>query len=193
MFQDVLTEHVSKLVPFVAPTFVQSGVAHFRNVAAPTSLEAYQVGAISGTGTAGQFLSFGVMVADPELRGPMVLSYEFSFGAFGGAPTLILPMAVDVQSASALAANTITPLAAAVDVAWNLPPVVPVVFGGSTSFGLRGRSLVNTSITSATPGITVRQFGVGACVRIPAGAQEFWFSAQVRLFSQQEQFFQPGK
>lgn len=194
MFQNLLADHVARLAPFVTPTFVVNAAPHFRNVAAPSSLRAEAVGRVGGTPAANDFISFGAMVADPQLRGRMVLSYEFQWSCqLANNATIVLPMLVDIQSAAPLAANVVTLFAAAADVSWSLPPLVPFSVGGQVTFGFRGRALVDTSITSATPGITTRQFGVGACVRCPAGASDFSFAAQIALYADQDAFFQPFK
>jgi len=194
MFQQYLTEHMASFSPFVAPTYVVNAAPHFRNCAAAGSMSQALNGRVAGTPVVNDYLSFGALCADPDRRGPMVLSYEFQFCSQNAGAFLILPLLIDRQGVTGLAANAITLYSALTDVAWRLPPLTPYhVVNNATTFGFKGAMRVDTSITSATPSITVREFGVGACIKLGAGGGEFAFSAQVRLHDDQPSFFQPGK
>lgn len=190
MFQDLLIDHVNEFPSAFAAQFPVNAVRAFRNSFAIGNLESYQVGVVNGTPTVGQWAGVGCSISDPEQRGPMVFSWDATLMG-NTAPLACLPLLLDRQAPAAAPTGWIT-FAATTDFNWWVPDC-DWTAGAAWRLQTRGRMLVNTSITSATGGITTREFGVSVAVQLPATITEISFSVSCRLYSVQEPFFQPGK
>jgi len=193
MFQNFSADVIQKLNPFVAATSVVNAAPHLRLIAASTPLEQRLVGRTQFTPAVNDYSSFAVGCADPDQRGPMVLSYSMCAQYTGGNPSIGSPWLIDRQGVTALAAAAIVPLAPTTDLAFSMGDLI----GNSLTVAqlvCRGRRLVNTSITSATPSLTVREFLAGFFIRWTAAtAVDLFYDIQIRLHAADEEFWQPGK
>lgn len=143
------------------------------------------------------WLGAAVSVYDPELRGPMVLSFQFA--VIGKANAIrALPVVFDNQASTHYAAGASVPIAAATDFQSYFPNFDVAAFehaaSGTAMICGMGRCLVNTSIETATGGVVARDFGVGVAMELAAaGAYDTHWSLQCRLHSTDELVFQPSK
>jgi len=191
MFQNILADQVFGPAvadsSFAVPTAVTVPVV--KTVAAAVPYKARYVGFINPTLVATDYVGFAVGVSDPQRRGKMVLSYSITVKDLS-ASTLNLqcaPVVLDRQGVAALGANVNVNVAPAADLAWMVPGAY------LDRLSACGRLLVDTSITSATPGITTREFFVGATLLGAAGAHRLLIDLQVYLYADQDPFFQPFK
>jgi len=191
MFQDLVERHIQKSTPFYAISPIFNANRHFRNCIAVGNLRRDISGIYNGTAGANDWTAIGCMVTDPETRGPMVFSYEATLVG-NVAPIGICPLFFDRQAVTPAAVSEVFAFGSNTDFAWNVPQS-DWTAGACFRLQVKGRALVDTRITSATPGITTREFGVSLGVRLPAGAFEFSYSVQIELYAQSQQFFQPLK
>lgn len=106
MYQDLLTEHIGVPAVFGANAYLANANRNFRNIGTIGNLRQDMVGILNGTAVAGDWLSVGCMVSDPEQRGPMVLSYDLTFMG-NVAPTGIFGCLIDRQAAAPTGVGTI--------------------------------------------------------------------------------------
>jgi len=192
MFQNLLADHVNEFAPvFTDIALATNGVRYFRNSFAVGNLESNQVGVSNGTPGAGVWVGIGCLVSDPDFRGPMVFSYDAVL--IGNlAPQAVLPLLLDRQGLAASPAGTSYAFASTTDLAFSVPQC-DYESGASWRLGARGRVLVNTAISSSTPNIAVREFGVSLSVQLPATAVQLSYAVSARLYAVDERFFQPSK
>lgn len=192
MYQDLVAVHVSKIAPVDAQALVQTANKSFFVSMAPQPYEARATFNLTGTAVA-QWAGAGVLVVDPEQRGKMVLSWEAAFYGEGGC-TGIMPLVIDRQGVASSVAGTQIPLiGSGADVEFAVPQASDASGTARWSSRSSGRMLVDTSITSATPGITTREFGVSLSALLTAGASDIVGYVHARLYNESEQFFQPLK
>lgn len=163
---------------------------YIRSYAAASAYEARVSQRISGTAVLPDFYGVGIGVSDPEQIGPMIL--EGKFGLRGSVVSMPSGngLVFDRQAAAPLGAGVNLSYAASNDLA-TLP--IDLNVAGSTGAWGFFRALVDTRITSATVGVTSREFWFGPCVRLGAGAYDLIFEASLRLYKADPLFFQPGK
>jgi len=192
MYQQFLGDHIAQTGPTASLAYLADANRHFRSVDTVGSLEKVLSGVCNGVAVAGDWVCYGAMVSDPEQRGKLVFSYEVQFSG-NVVPTGVVPLILDRQGAAVTAAGTKYTWQNTTDFLWRVPPMVYVGPAGLFSCNIQGKMLVDASITSATPGITTREFGVGIAVRLPVGAFEASVGVQARLHGVDKRFFQPGK
>jgi len=194
MYQQFLSDHISKTVAMSAPAFASQVAAHARLISASSSLVQRMAFNVSVAPAALDFVSYGVGVSDPDQRGQMVLSYAAALSVYGTGTHQLPYLAIcDVQSAAPLAANTIINFTPTVDRRFLFGQDLAVGYPGNTlTFQFRGRVLVDTRVDSVSGG-TVREFVVAAGFRAGGVAVSCFGSVEARLHAADENFWQPAK
>lgn len=189
MFQNLVSDQIFAPAPADnALTFAAGLTAPtFEVAAASLAYKARYVGILNPTLVLNDWYGIGVGVSDPELRGPMVLSYSIGLSGAASGQTSITGFVLDRQAATPLAAGAQVTIAPATDLAWSFPPTERL------SLACRGRMLVNSSIVSATPGVTTREFLAGFALTASAGAVRLFVDIAIELYADQTAFFQPFK
>ena len=191
MFQDLVTDHLGKFTPTYSNVYNATANRSFRNTLAVANNELVVCGNLGGTPTAGQWVLVGGMVSDPDFVGPCVFSYE-AVAMGNTSPLAFFPVLLDRQGAAATPAGTNYTFQNTTDFGWSVPSC-DITAGAAWRMQARGRRLVDTRLQSATPGITVREFGVSLAVQLPATVTEISFLISCRLYKDQAAFYQPGK
>jgi len=195
MLQNYVADQIRGLSPFVASPSVVNPTPHLRATGVSPALESRLCGRYTFTPAVNDYSGLSVGVVDPDFLGPMVLSYSMSWVVSGGTPLVAYPFVLDRQATVPLGAGNLVAFAAAANELWSFAdPVGSLGAAAVLAGGFRGRMLVDTRITSATPGITVREFLVGFCIRYSAATLvDLAYSLDIRLHARDKRFLQPSK
>lgn len=197
MFQNYRDDIIGKTVAFSTVTMADHTAYRARIAANTASLSTNVFGKASGTST-NAYLGAAVAVTDPELRGPMVLSYEYMLSGKANV-NAVIPVIFDKQQASSYTSGANVDIVSATDMAYRSGRIQVgqclKANDGPCNFHGSGKLLVNTSIETATGGVTVRDFGLALIVVLGGTGitYEFLTEMSLRLHSVDELVFQPSK
>jgi len=196
MFQNFVADHISRSTAVTALSFSDNVGYVVKMAKASAAYENRAADRINGTSTNAN-LGIGIPVHDPELRGPMVLSWRFAVYGTANSPVFALPGVFDYQQNGNLGAAAQFTLGSVTDMQLEYPPVdlyvVNRIAGGRVAVAGQGRMLVNTNIETATSGVDARDFGIGVIVQHTAGDYDLHVSLQARLHANDYHVHQPRK
>lgn len=195
MFQNYITDHIAKTATLRSGYQpARLATPHFRTMYAAQRYRAdITLDGSIDTNANYSYASFGLAVADPEMRGPMILSYQMAFTIRGFA-TELTPFLLDFQSSTPLVDNSgiqFTDLNAD-DCVLFLPPTSVASDTVCGNIAAVGRVLVDTRLDSAVSGTLYRSFIVGLNCKADAPLP-IKGSLSVSLHHADARFFQPAK
>ena len=166
MFQNFVDEHITRFGLAVTPTMPSQVGRSVRTLNATVPGRNGVSGIISAATVASRWHGWCAVVADNRgLRSDCMLTYSYAVeGHLSASPGVanIMPVLFDRQAATALGSGMNVWIANSTDFQWGHAECEEAE---SINLQIRcrgkGRSLVTPYITSATGGVTSREFGVG--------------------------------